>query len=92
MIGLGILEGGGHRIKLPNGPAFAEPNSGIKINKWIDLVIEYELRKIRIELNGCGKTYKHEKVTIINPKAKQGHRFTFTGGPDCRIVFDSVRL
>jgi hypothetical protein len=92
MINLGILEGGGHRIKLPDGPSFPEPKSGMKLNEWIDLVIEYELGKIRIEVNGHGKTYEHEKVTIVNPKAKNGQRFTFKGGPECRIVFDSVRL
>ena len=38
------------------------------------------------------KTYKHEAVTIINEKDKLGPRFTFKGGPNCQIVFDSVRL
>ena len=92
MIILGILEGGGHLIKLPDGPSFSEPKSDMALNKWIDLFIEYKKGKIRIEVNGYGKTYEHEKVTIINPKDKHGPRFTFKGGPECRIVFDSVRL
>ena len=62
------------------------------LNKWIDLVIEYELGKIRVVVNGKGRTYVHEKVTIINPKADGMHRFTFKGGPDCEIIFDSVRI
>ena len=69
MINLGILKDGGHRIKLPDGPSFLEPESEIALNQWIDLVIEYELGRIRIVVNGKGKTYEHEKVTIINPKA-----------------------
>jgi len=92
MINLGILTDGGHRVKLPDGPSFSETESDMALNKWIDLVIEYELGKIRIVVNGKGKTYEHEKVTIINPKAKGKHRFTFKGGPDCQILFDSVRL
>ncbi|MDA8633440.1 hypothetical protein N9406_12315 [Verrucomicrobiales bacterium] len=93
MISLGILEGGGHRIKLPNdGPSFAEPDSEMALNEWIDLIIEYKKGTIRITVNGVGKTYEHEKVTIENPKAQNGQRFTFKGGEDCRILFDSVRL
>ena len=92
MISLGIVEGGGHRVKLPNGPAFAEPGSEMALNEWIDLIIEYERGTIRISVNGYSKTYKHEMVTIINKKDKHGPRFTFKGGTDCRILFDSVRL
>ena len=92
MILFNYLEGGGHRIKLPDGPAFAEPSSGTKLGEWIDLVIEYRKGEITIGVNGYSKTYKHEAVTIINDKDKLGPRFTFKGGPNCRIVFDSVRL
>ena len=92
MIVLGVLEGGGHRIKLPDGPVFSEPDSKMALNEWIDLGIEYQLGKIKISVNGHSKTYEHEKVTIVNPKDKFGPRFTFKGGPECRIFFDSVRL
>lgn len=92
MISLGILEGGGHRIKLPDGPSFPEPESGMKLNEWIDLEIEYKKGTIRISVNGYSKTYEHEKVTIDNEKDKHGPRFTFKGGEGSRIVFDSVRL
>ena len=92
MIILNYLEDGGHRIKLPDGPAFTEPDSGMKLGEWIDLVIEYKKGEIRIAVNGNGKTYKHDAVTIMNEKDKLGPRFTFKGGPDCQIVFDSVRL
>lgn len=93
MIILGYLEGGGHRIKLPHdGPAFNEPESKMKLGDWVDLILEYKLGKIRVSVNGHGKTYEHENVIIINEKDKQGPRFTFKGGLDCKIVFDSVRL
>ena len=92
MIAFNYLKGGGHEIRLPDGPAFAEPTSGMKLGEWIDLVIEYRKGEITIGVNGCSRTYKHEAVTIINEKDKLGPRFTFKGGPNCRIVFDSVRL
>ena len=92
MITLGIVKDGGHRVKLPDGPSFSEPESDMALNKWIDLVIEYELGRIRVVVNGHGKTYVHEKVTMINPKDKHGPRFTFKGGPGCEIIFDSVRI
>ena len=92
MINLGISKDGGHRVKLPDGPSFSEPESEMALNKWIDLVIEYELGKIRVVVNGKGRTYEQEKVTIINPKANGKHRFTFKGGPECEIIFDSVRI
>ena len=92
MINLGISKDGGHRVKLPDGPSFSELESEMALNKWIDLVIEYELGKIRVVVNGKGRTYEHEKVTIINPKANGKHRFTFKGGPECEIVFDSVKI
>ena len=64
----------------------------MKLNEWIDLIIEYKLGTLRISANGHSKTYEHEKVTIINEKDKFGPRLTWKGGPGCRIVFDSVRL
>ena len=92
MVVSNYLEGGGHRIKLPDGPAFTEPESGMKLSEWIELVIEYKKGELAIGVNGYSKTYNHEAVTIINEKDKLGPRFTFKGGPNCQIVFDSVRL
>jgi len=92
MIAFNYLEGSGHRIKLPDGPTFAEPKSGMKLGEWIDLFIEYRKGEITIGVNGYSNTYKHEAVTIINEKDKHGPRFTFKGGPNCQIVFDSVHL
>jgi hypothetical protein len=92
MIKFNYIKGRGHQIQLPDGPAFSEPESNMKLNEWIDLVIEYKPGTIRIGVNDHSKTYEHEKVTIINEKDKHGPRFTFKGGPDCRIVFDSARL
>jgi pectinesterase len=95
MILLTYLEGGGHRVKLPDGPTFTEPKSGMQLNEWVDLIIEYQLGKIHISVNGVGKTYEHEKVTMVNKKDKFGPRFTFKHGirgANSRLIFDYVRL
>ena len=92
MIQLGHLKGGGHHIKLPDGPSFPEPKSGMKLNEWNDLVIEYKKGVIHVVVNGHAQTVRHERVTMNNEKDKLGPRFTFKGGPECRILFDSVRL
>lgn len=93
MISLAHIKEGGHRIKLPHdGPAFAEPQSKMKLGQWVDLIVEYKLGTIRVSVNGYGKTYEHAKVTIVNEKDKHGPRLTFKGGPNCQIIFDSVHL
>lgn len=92
MIILSYLEGGGHRIKLPDGPAFTVPESKMKLNEWIDLIIEYKKGTIRISVNGCSKTYEHEAVTVVNKNDKNGPRFSLKGGDESQIVFDSVHL
>ncbi|MEM6777038.1 MAG: hypothetical protein AAF670_05240 [Planctomycetota bacterium] len=92
MILFNHLEVGGHRIKLPDGPSFSEPMSDLKLGEWIDLVIEYRKGEITIGVNDFSKTYKHKAVVIINKKNKLGPWSTFKGGPNGRIVFDSVRL
>ncbi len=94
MIVMNYLEEGGHRIKLPEGPVFSEPDSTMKMNEWVDLVIEYKKGKILIGVNGHSKTYEHKTVTMDNPKDKFGPRFTFKHyeGPTSHLLFDSVRL
>ncbi len=95
MISLAYLDGGGHSIAVPKGPRFTDKKSNMKINEWIDLIIEYELGKILISVNGHSKTIENKAVTIINPKDKHGPRFSFKhriASPKSQIVFDYVRL
>ena len=56
------------------------------------MVIEYRKGELHMGINEHKKTYQHEAVDLINVKDKLGPRFTFKGGTDCRIVFDSVSL
>ena len=92
MINLGVVESGGHRVRLPDGTIFSEPKSEMALNEWIDLIIEYKKGTLVISVNGDAKTYEAAGVTIINEKDKHGPRFTFKGGEGSRILFDSVRL
>ena len=94
MMNLSYLKGGGHRLGLSGGPGFNHPESGMKINEWVDLVIEYEKGRMLLSINGVKKIYEHENVTMDNTKDKHGPRFSFKSheGIDERIVFDYVRL
>ena len=96
MITINYLEGGGHKVRLPNkGPVFDEKASAMAINEWVDVEIEYKPGKLRLSINGKSKVYEHEKVSMHNPKDKHGPRFTFKHGiqgDNSRIVFDHVYL
>ena len=75
MINLGIVKDGGHRVKLPDGPSFFEPESDMALNKWIDSVIEYELGKKNLHGRGVEKDpekalehFKKAADLILNEK------------------------
>lgn len=86
---LGYNKGGGHRIKLSNGPSFTQPESNMKINEWVDIVIEYQEGKIYLKVNDFGKIYEDKKVSM-----EDSDRFTFKNREhaDERLLFDYVRL
>ena len=89
MMSLSYNKGGGHRFKLTKGPSFTHPESKMKINEWVDLVIEYQEGKAFIQVNGKGKVYEDPKATM-----KDSDRFTFKSReqPDERLVFDYVKV
>lgn len=99
MILLMYKKGGGHRVTFSadkkNGPHYQDAKSDMKINEWVDLIIEYEHGKILISVNGSSKVSEGAAVTFVNKKDKHKHRFTMKHGiqsPKSRIVFDYVRL
>jgi hypothetical protein len=92
MIVLSLLEGGGHQVKLPDGPVLQERESKVELGQWIEMVIEYRKGQILIDLNGHRRIYEDPAVTIENKNDLQGPRFSIKGGPDCLIVFDAVKL
>jgi len=96
MISLGFTKEGGYRLGLPGEQRkwFSEPNATMKINEWVDLVIEYQQGKIHLNVNGHGRTYEHEQVTMDNKKDKLGPRFSFKSkdSTEERLIFDYVRI
>ncbi|MCP4494844.1 MAG: hypothetical protein GY820_47220 [Gammaproteobacteria bacterium] len=64
MISLGFTKEGGYKLGLPGEKRkwFSEPNTKMKINEWVDLVIEYQKGKILLNVNGHSRTYEHEQV------------------------------
>ena len=96
MIILAYNKKGGYRLGLPGTKRkwFAESKADMKINEWVDLVIEYQEGKILLSVNGHSKVYTDKQVTMHNKKDKHGPRFTFKSkdGLKERIVFDYVRI
>lgn len=89
MMSLSYIKGGGHRFKLAKGPSFSHPESKMKINEWVDLVIEYQDGKVFVQVNGHGQVYEDKKATM-----QDSDRFTFKSRElkDERLVFDYVKL
>ena len=87
---------GGYKLVLPGETKvpFIEPNAEMKINEWVNLILEYQKGKMRLCVNGHNKVYEHEQVTIENKKDKHGPRFSFKSkeGLDERIIFDAIKL
>lgn len=86
---LGYHEGGGHRFKLTQGPSFTHPESKMRINEWVDVVIEYQEGKILLQVNDFSKVYEDNKASM-----EDSDRFTFKSRDhaDERLLFDYVRL
>ncbi len=89
MMSLSYNKGGGHKFKLTKGPTFTHSESNMKINEWVNLVIEYQEGRILVQVNDFTQIYENEKATM-----KDSDRFTFKSreGADERMVFDYIRL
>jgi hypothetical protein len=84
-----VFKEDGYSVKLHDGKSFHGDAPDVKVNEWIDVVLEFEQGKMWIAVNGKGQTIDHEQVSL------QGHSEltfkTFADAPN-RIFFDSVRL
>ncbi|EDM26985.1 hypothetical protein LNTAR_07069 [Lentisphaera araneosa HTCC2155] len=96
MMSLSYNPEGGYKLILPGEKKvpFIEANAEMKINEWVDLIIEYQKGKMLLSVNGHSKVYEHPQVTMDNKKDKSGPRFSLKSkdGIEERIVFDSIKL
>lgn len=79
----------GYTIKLHGGELIAGEAPDVKLNEWIDVVLEFEEGSMFISVNGAGQTIQHEQVSL---QGRSELTFkTFAEAPN-RIFFDSVSL
>lgn len=79
----------GYGIKLHGGQRFSGEAPNVRLNEWIDVVLEFQEGEMWIGVNGKGQTISHEQVSL---KGRSELTFkTFADAPN-RIFFDSVRL
>lgn len=62
MMSLSYNKGSGHKFKLTKGPTFTHPESNMKINEWVNLVIEYQEGRILVQVNDFTQIYEMEKL------------------------------
>ena len=61
----------------------------LRLNEWLDLVVEFQHGKAWVGVNGNGQLIEHENVSL---QGRDELTFkTFANAPN-RIMFDSVRL
>lgn len=79
----------GYEVKLRGGERFTGKAPGVRLNEWIDVVLEFQEGEMWIAVNGEGRRIQHEQVSL---KGRSELTFkTFAGAPN-RIFFDSVNL
>jgi len=84
-----VFTANGYSMKLHDGPSFSGDAPAVRLNDWIELVIEFQEGKMWVGVNGKGQTIQHENVSL---KGRDELTFkTFAKAPN-RILFDSVKL
>lgn len=79
----------GYGVKLHGGERFIGEAPDVRLNEWIDVVLEFQEGEMWIAVNGQGQAIRHEQVSL---KGRSEFTFkTFADAPN-RIFFDSVSL
>lgn len=79
----------GYALKLHDGQRFSGNAPDVRLNEWIDVVLEFQEGEMWLGFNGKGQAIRHEQVSL---KGRSELTFkTFVAAPN-RILFDSVRL
>lgn len=84
-----VFKEDGYSVKLHEGESFVGKAPEVKINEWIDVVLEFQEGKMWIAVNGKGQTIENEQVSL-HDRSELTFK-TFVDAPN-RIFFDSVRL
>ncbi|MGB0259527.1 MAG: hypothetical protein ACPGES_12820, partial [Coraliomargarita sp.] len=79
----------GYTLALHAGERFTGKAPGVDLNKWIDVVLEFEEGRMFIRVNGAGQTIAHEQVSL---QGRSELTFKTFGNAPNRIFFDSVSL
>ena len=83
------LTADGYSLKLHGGERFSGKAPDVRLNEWIDVILEFQEGKMWIGVNGTGRTIEHEQVSL---EGRSELTFkTFAAAPN-RMMFDSVRL
>ena len=76
-------------LKLHGGQAFSSEAPGLRLNEWVDLVLEVEEGRMWISVNGKGRMIRDDQVSLMG-RSELTFK-TFAASPN-RIMFDSIKL
>jgi len=79
----------GYTLKLHGGQAFSSEAPGVRLNEWLDLVLEFEEGRMWISVNGKGRMIRDDQVSLMG-RSELTFK-TFAASPN-RIMFDSIKL
>ena len=79
----------GYQLKLHGGEVFSGKAPEVRLNQWIDVVLEFQEGKMWIGVNGQGKTIQHEQVSL---QGRSELTFKTLAAAPNRIIFNSIRL
>ena len=76
-------------LKLHGGQASSSEAPGVRLNEWLDLVLEFEEGRMWISVNGKGQMIRDDQVSLMG-RSELTFK-TFAASPN-RIMFDSIKL
>lgn len=79
----------GYTLKLHGGQLFYCKAPNVRLNEWIDLVLEFEKGRMWISVNGKGQMIRDDQVSLMG-RSELTFK-TFAASPN-RIMFDSIKL
>jgi hypothetical protein len=84
-----VFTNDGYSLKLSGGKKCEPTKADSALNKWVDMIIEFEEGKLSIEINGRRKLFEHDQVSMDE---RDELTFKALESPKSRLLFDYVRL